>query len=51
MKNIIDGEECCWRCGMSRKEVKRTQIDCHGWGVTHDHHLWTVKEDEVEKEA
>lgn len=44
-KNIIDGEECCFRCGMSRKEVKEKQFGCYEWGTTHDHHLWTLKEE------
>lgn len=48
MKNIINGEECCFRCGMSRTEVKRKQFECRGWGVTYPHHLWTIKEDDQE---
>lgn len=46
-KNIIDGEECCYRCGMSRADVKRTQHGCNSWGKTYPHHMWTYKEKDV----
>lgn len=48
MKNLIDGTECCFRCGMSREEVKRLQFGCNVWGKTYPHHLWTITDDASE---
>lgn len=45
IKNIIDGKECCWRCGISKKEWQKEKFGCTVWGHYHEEHLWSVREE------
>ena len=37
--NIIDGEKCCWRCGISKKDALRTSGCYIGYGK-YSFHMW-----------
>ena len=41
MKNIVNGEECCFRCGESKKDIKKEKIICSHWGTSYKKHLFT----------
>lgn len=46
---IINGEQCCYRCGMSKPDVKKTQHGCNVWGTTYTHHMWVADSDQAAK--
>lgn len=47
--NIIDGEQSCWRCGVSKKDFKREKFVCNHWGISFKNHLWKIKQDNKTK--
>ena len=49
-KNIINGEECCWRCGMGRKSKEiRDGVKCNAWGQTYSTHIWSFYKPDYSK--
>ena len=42
ISNIINGEQCCYRCGISKREARR--LGCGCWLAKR--HIWTMTEEE-----
>ncbi len=40
--NIIDGEKCCWRCGLPQKDARASSGCYVGWG-SYPRHLWKTE--------
>lgn len=39
--NIIDGEKCCWRCGVSQNDVRKGYAaGCSAWGTYYGNHMY-----------
>ena len=44
--NLYKGERCCWRCGVSQKDLKKEYETCSVQGEYYKKHLFKLKYDE-----
>ena len=50
-QNIINGEVCCWRCGVSQKDVRNGMcVGCSGWGKYYGNHMWFAEDPAKDEE-
>jgi hypothetical protein len=47
-KLFLKGKQCCWRCGLSKRDVQLSGMVCYVGYQTYQRHLWKIKDEEKE---